>query len=476
MGNRPCITNNTIQILLTIRSFVTFSIFLHALGMHASKAMDLQTIIGLGLPVVNIITENGEMPTCDIIAHPEGCVGQGITNMNKVRGRLCIHFNDRILYDSGDYLKDSTGITIRVRGNTSAVQDKKPYKIKLQKKADLLLRGNDEKYSDKEWLLIKDSRVSLNTVIGLKINELMRMQWTPTYQIVNLMLNGDYRGVYLLIESVKRNNHCRLNVDKQSGYIFEYDPYWWNEEFYMETCFTEPLIAKFTFKEPDPITEELISSLKNTLDNLEIALLTKGYQEYIDLESFASWLLAQDILGNYDGHGSNIIMTKYDDTPQSKIKMANLWDFDAIMKTPGELSNSHFIFYYGTLMVHPDQIFSKVYRNKWKSLSSTLVHEMKSFLSEFENSDIGRAFDRSIPYDSERWNRKGGTLEELKDDAINWFEARKIWLDNNILTEEFTSFKGTYNLKGIKLTSPEKGVFIHNGKKWFIKQWGQSRM
>lgn len=93
MGNRPCITNNTIQILLTIRSFVTFSIFLHALGMHASKAMDLQTIIGLGLPVVNIITENGEMPTCDIIAHPEGCVGQGITNMNKVRGRLCIHFN-----------------------------------------------------------------------------------------------------------------------------------------------------------------------------------------------------------------------------------------------------------------------------------------------------------------------------------------------------------------------------------------------
>lgn len=444
--------------------------------MQASKAMDFKTIIGLGLPVVDIITENGEMPTCDIVAHPEGCVGQGITNINKVRGRLRIHINDRILYDSGDYLKDSTGITIRVRGNTSAAQDKKPYKIKLQKKADLLLRGDDEKYSDKEWVLIKDSPVTINTVIGLKINELMQMQWTPAYQFVNLMLNGDYRGIYLLIESVKRNNRCRLNVDKQTGYIIEYDPYWWNEEFYLETCFTELPVAKFTFKEPDPITDELINSLKNTLDNLEITLFTNGYQEYIDIDSFASWLLAQDILGNSDGHGSNVIMTKYDDNPQSKIKMANLWDFDAIMKTPGMFSNSRFALYFFVLMVHPDQIFANAYREKWKSIGPTLVQEMKSCLSEFETSEIGRALDRSIPYDSERWNRKGDSLEELIDDAINWFEARKIWLDNNILTEEFTSFKGTYNLKGIKLTSPAKGVFIQNGKKWFVKHWAQSRM
>ena len=147
--------------------------------LSVQAASDLQTIRGLGLPVVDVSTENGEMPTCDIVEHPEGCMGQGITNINKVHGRLRIFQGDAILFDSGDYQKDSTGIMIRVRGNSSAWQDKKPYKIKLQKKADLLMRGDDEKYGDKEWLLIKDERVTLNTVIGLKVNELMQMQLTP---------------------------------------------------------------------------------------------------------------------------------------------------------------------------------------------------------------------------------------------------------------------------------------------------------
>ena len=107
-----------------------------------------------------------------------------------------------------------------IRGNTTARAKKKPYKIKLQKKADLLLRGDDEKYGDKDWLLILDESLSAKT--GFKLNELAGMQWTPSYQYVNLILNGEYKGLYMLCESVERNKSCRLNVDK-SGYIFEYD-------------------------------------------------------------------------------------------------------------------------------------------------------------------------------------------------------------------------------------------------------------
>lgn len=437
--------------------------------LSVQAASDLQTIRGLGLPVVDVSTENGEMPTCDIVEHPEGCMGQGITNINKVHGRLRIFQGDAILFDSGDYQKDSTGIMIRVRGNSSAWQDKKPYKIKLQKKADLLMRGDDEKYGDKEWLLIKDERVTLNTVIGLKVNELMQMQWTPAYCIVNLVLNGDYRGVYLLIESVKRNNRCRLDVDKQTGYVFEYDPYWWNEDVYLETRFTESLDAKFTFKVPNPnhITEEQLKSLKNTLDNFENSLTSSGYQRYIDIESFASWLLAQDVLGNYDGHGSNVFMTKYDDTPQSRIRMANLWDFDAIMLTPDAWSNSHRILYFGTLLDHPDMLFEKAYKQKWNAVKKTLFHDLESFLDSFADSDTGRAFDRSIPYDSERWGRTGKTLDELKAEADAWFSRREQWLDGVI--NDYSAIDDTgsvnkqtsiYDIQGRRLKSPTKGVSI----------------
>ena len=74
----------------------------------------------------------------------------------------------------------------------------------------------------------------LNTLVGLKVNELIEMQWTPQYCFVNLMINGDYRGIYILTESVKRDIDCRLNVDK-TGYIIEYDAYWWNEDVYFES-------------------------------------------------------------------------------------------------------------------------------------------------------------------------------------------------------------------------------------------------
>ena len=39
-------------------------------------------------------------------------------------------------YDSGDYVDGESGMTLKIRGNTSAWQLRKPYKIKLQKKAD----------------------------------------------------------------------------------------------------------------------------------------------------------------------------------------------------------------------------------------------------------------------------------------------------------------------------------------------------
>lgn len=260
-----------------------------------------------------------------------------------------------------------------------------------------------------------------------------------------------------------------MDVDKQTGYVFEYDPYWWNEDVYLETRYTESLDAKFTFKEPNPdhITDEQLKSLKNTLDNLENSFINSSYQRYIDINSFASWLLAQDILGNYDGHGSNVFMTKYDDTPQSRIRMANLWDFDAIMLTPDAWSNSHRILYFGTLLDHPDKVFEKAYKQKWNAVKKTLFHDLESFLDNFADSDTGRAFDRSIPYDSERWNRTGKTLEELKAEAKAWFSRRERWLDSVINDyssidniDSVNKWTSIYDIQGRRQTHPYNGISI----------------
>ena len=151
----------------------------------------------VGLPVVEIFTVNGELPSCDIVSGADygvnvTCVG----NANKVPGRLTISTKDALQYDSGDYEKGKSGMTIKIRGNGSGKSDKKPYKIKLQKKADLLYR-NDNKYENKDWVLIFDQ--NYRNMVGFKVNELMGLQWTPAYEYVNVMINGKYQGIYMLL-------------------------------------------------------------------------------------------------------------------------------------------------------------------------------------------------------------------------------------------------------------------------------------
>ena len=136
--------------------------------------MVLSDIISKGLPVLYIQTVDSEEPTCDYVSAPAGCMGKTIANATKVPGRMVIYQHidesDSVLYDSGDYEKDVSGMTIRIRGNSSAYGTKKPYKIKLQKKKDLLFRGDEATYKDKDWLLLKYDY--LLAMAGFKVNSM----------------------------------------------------------------------------------------------------------------------------------------------------------------------------------------------------------------------------------------------------------------------------------------------------------------
>ena len=387
-----------------------------------------------GLPMVKVMTVDKEAPTCEFVSAPEGCMGQSIRNATKVGGRMTITQNGQTLYDSGDYVEELSGMTIRIRGNSSAWKDKRAYKIKLQQAADLLERGDDQTFADKEWLLINDETRQLNTMVGLKVNELLNLQWTPRFRFVNLTLNGDFQGLYLLIESVKRKA-SRLNVSK-SGYIVEFDPYWWNEDVWFETLMTASKDAKFTFKYPDTkdILPERIDSIRNYINAFDDGLVNRNhFAEYIDSTSFAAWMLAQDILGNYDAHGSNIFMTKYDDTNDSKLMMGCLWDFDAIMLTPDDWSNSRRLPYFARLISNgTDRSVANAYYQLWEEVKDTLFIAIKDYLEAFVASEEGQFFDEAIATDNKRWGRRFPTLRQLADDAEAWFDSRKLWLETAI--------------------------------------------
>lgn len=405
-----------------------------------SKVPDfLRNLLETGLTLLNIETVNHITPTCDYVSPPEGSMGRGITNTVKVPGRLLLMKEDKIYYDSGDYVEDESGMTIRIRGNSSAYVDKKPYKIHLSKKSDLMLRGNKD-YADKDWLLIKDeesytnsNEMSLRPLIGLKMNELVGMPYSPSCQYVNVVLNGEYRGIYLLVESIKRNQKCRVDVSKD-GYIIEYDPYWWNEDVSFSTNYTSiNNWYRYTFKYPDTddITESQITYISNYVNTVENSIESGDYTDYIDIVSFAKWHLVFDILGCNDSGGTNFYMTKYDNTSSSKLMMGPTWDFDGIMRETGWPRNRYQNLY--KFLINSDiNTFVSTLKNLYNVHGAAIISGLESFLDDFAQSKEGQALNKSRYYEDKLWGDGDGVAPTVEENILfikNWLSNRKVWLD-----------------------------------------------
>ena len=464
----------------SLLSLFVVCIFSH---LQAQTDISFDDISQIGLPVVNITTVNGEEPTCDYVESPEGCMGESITNATKVPCRIVITNNNETIYDSGDYKKNEGGATIKINGNTSGYHDNKPYKIKLQVKEDLLFRG-DDKYKDKDWRLLKDAR-TLNTMIGLKMNELVGMPWTPSYQPCNVFINNDYRGCYLLIESVKRNTDCRLDV-KKTGFIVERDPYWWNESYYFETNFFSPYkYYRWTWKYPEEedVTEEQKEYIQTYINQVEKSIEEGNYDQYIHINSFVSWLLAHDMLGTWDSGGSNLLIMKYDNTSSSLLQMANMWDFDTIFKLEkGSFSRIHtgtIDFYFPSLLDNKNRAFIEAYKQKWDEIKNTIPQQIIDYIKAYAESKEGKALQKSREYYTKRWNKQLTTVDEDVTEMIDWFEnhiplldiaIQNIYEGTNILTPyKNNTFFSIYNLQGNRRNYPKKDINIINGKKIIIK-------
>lgn len=438
-------------------------------------------VIELGLPVLIIETIGQEEPTCDYVFAPEGYFGIGTTNKTKVPGRVLIVHQSDTLFDSKPYAKDAGGMTISIRGNTSAYySEKKPYKIKLEKKNDLLCRG-DSSYYDKNWALISDGNDVLHTMIGNLVNKLVGMPYTPAYRYVNVIMNNDYRGIYMLTETIRRNADCRLNVSKQSGYIIERDAYWWNEPLY----FTTPMNMEYTFKYPDDedVTEQQKDYIHSVVESMEQSIEDGTYEQHIDLQSFAAWMLAHDLLGTNDAGGSNIYMTKYDDSDTTLLEMSTLWDFGSVMQPQRQKSWSAIhessFFYYPRLFSNENTAFVNAYRNLWNKLSPTIFDDIISVLNNFKQTETAQLLQRSRPYEYQRWNYSGPTVADNVAKAIAWFSDRRKWLANEMNTTQIDHTRqseslssGVYTLSGLPvgcLQALPRGIYIRNGQKIIVK-------
>lgn len=376
------------------------------------------------LPLISINTDDSIDPTYDEIVKPDDALwGRSIFNNEYVSGYFKM---------SGENLKTVTSETeIKVRGNTSTVgQDKNSYKIKLDDKCNLLQDGNFYK----EWVLLNNAD-DLKIYLGNYISSICGLEWQLPMQFVNLILNGDWKGTYCLMPAVGYESAGELV--SETGYIFENDAYWWKDgEIYFKTDHQIYQMG-YTFKYPHFSTNDdaRIILLKNYMQEFENLIITGNsqYKEYIDEEQFAKWILARDIMGGSDGGGSNIYLYKYDydidSKTSSKIKMGPLWDWDGAFRLGETWSDSRS----GNVSYFPylfeQESFKQIYLDNWERVSSILVDSVMDSLSRLEDI-YGMALDESWELNSTRWHLdEHYSFELLKNEAIDWFENRVIWMD-----------------------------------------------
>lgn len=225
---------------------------------------------------------------------------------------------------------------IRGRGNSTWTMPKKPYKIKLDNKAQLLGMS-----TDKEWALLANysDRSLLRNTTAFEISRIAGMDWTPRSRNVELYLNGTYLGVYQLTEHVKvSKERCNLNLveedateleDLMADYLMELDFHFdASHQFHTEIA-SLPLM----FKDPETPNHEQFEYVQNAFNRAEAALYgtnfldpEMGYRNYIDVESFLKYYVVHELSKNCDGNmrGSCYLALKSD----GKVYQPFVWDFD----------------------------------------------------------------------------------------------------------------------------------------------------
>lgn len=398
-----------------------------------------------------------------------------------------------IISEDGTNYFENIGTT-RLRGNASMNFEKKPYRIKFEKKQQVL----DAKAKAKKWTLINNygDKTLMRNLIAFEISRRLNLEYTPYGRAVDVIFNGEYKGTYQLCDQVEVNKN-RVNVEEMDekcvegedltgGYLVEIDAYAYDEDNYFYSKRQNPVTIKYP--DSDEILSVQTSYIKEHFNKLEDALFsssftneTKGYRKYLDLESFLKHFIVGELSGNTDTYWSvNMYKHRNDD----HFYVGPVWDFDIAFENDYRTypinSKSDYVYasggsLAGNMKNFVDQIIKK---------DSGAKEELKNIWSEVRNSgvitpenitdfvkDLQTELNQSQKLNFTRWdilNQKvhmnpktyGGYNGEVNN-VIKFLQDRIAWLDKKIglnptsieeiNMDDENAFVEIFNLSGMKI-------------------------
>lgn len=419
------------------------------------------------LPLICIDTGGREIPGKGLTDEEGKHIGFSVTPEGEDRITASLRVMDREAeYNHvNDEPAAQSDAVIHIRGNSSRFFEKSGYSIRLVdgegNNNPLPLLGMD---SHHEWVLhgpYLDKTLVRNYMMYNLAGEIM--DYSPNVRFCEVLLNGEYAGVYVLTETItagKDGARLTMSVDAKNssftGYLLRMDR---REEAhgrrldnltaYSLRCDPD-LMIRVEYPGAKNLTQGLKDAIEADFSRFEKALYSydfndsaHGWKKYIDADSFVSYFLINELTVNYDAGAYSTYI--YKDTG-GKLKMC-VWDFNnscdnyqeqSVMKVQHfETQNK---LWYGMLMKDSD--FVGLVIDKYKTLRETVfsdeylegyIDSALSYLGdavERNNTRWACAFgDEGLLYPAERnLYSHAEAVEQLK----SFLRERTAWIDDNI--------------------------------------------
>jgi hypothetical protein len=276
---------------------------------------------------------------------------------------------------------DECDVEIRGRGNSTWEFDKKPYALKFPSKTSVLGMPKH-----KRWVLLANTmdRTMMRNRVAYRVAEQTSLAWTPRTEYVEVVLNGEHIGNYLLTEQIRIDKN-RINITEMEasdtsgdaitgGYVYEMDFHfdnvnqWWTPRGFP---------SSIKFPDEEDIVPAQIEWGKNYFNEVEGVLFgsnfkspTEGYAKYIDAQSFVDYWLVYEICINHElANPGSVYMHK---DRGGKLTAGPIWDFDwgtfaykASPQARGKLFMMGAIWY---RRLFEDPAFKQLAKERWQTL------------------------------------------------------------------------------------------------------------
>lgn len=349
-------------------------------------------------------------------------------------------------------------IEIKGRGNYTWTRLKKPYKIKFAKKQSPLGLDNSKHFVLKPDC--EDWSGYLRNETGFETSRQLGMPYTTRQYPVELILNGEYEGIYFLCEKIRvesgrvdimEQNDNETNPDNVTGgwLIEKSDKEPWLIAQNQNNDPNEPFYT-FSSESPEVLSQAQLDYITPLLQRIDSLIFVPDkndltWENYLDVNSLARYYVIQEVMESVESFSGSLFMYK-DWGEDEKFKFGPVWDFDCSTYANGT-TGDHFIFEYETeftflwikeLLKFPH--FQQTIRMVWKEfkandvLSKVLAHayQWRNTIKDAEASD------------SQRWPFLASVHpEELTTQYLDIIARKVAWLD-----EQWSVPEGDVNCDG----------------------------